>query len=111
MYFDLATLRSMAGHLNQEVGDFKTRFGVQWDPEASSYVIEVTDGSGCPLLDGDACTVHPVKPVQCRSFPFWPEVVESLETWKAASAGCPGIDHPEGTWFSWAEVKRRARDA
>ncbi len=46
----------------------------------------------CPFLEpGKGCTIHPVKPVQCRLFPYWPELVEDSAAWKATGVRCPGI--------------------
>ncbi|MEI8190170.1 MAG: hypothetical protein WCI75_10690, partial [candidate division NC10 bacterium] len=39
-----------------------------------------------------ACTIHPVRPVQCRTWPFWKSNVASPESWSLAAADCPGID-------------------
>lgn len=44
----------------------------------------------CPFLEG-GCKIHPVKPVQCRLFPFWPELVESAREWASTGEWCPGI--------------------
>jgi len=41
------------------------------------------------------CTVYPARPLQCRVFPFWDNVVCSSEAWKTAGRGCPGINHGE----------------
>jgi Fe-S-cluster containining protein len=30
--------------------------------------------------------------MQCRTWPFWQEVVESQESWKEAASECPGIN-------------------
>jgi Fe-S-cluster containining protein len=49
------------------------------------------DGGTCPFLEEGGCSVHPVKPVQCRIFPFWPELVESRREWKKTARYCPGI--------------------
>lgn len=47
--------------------------------------------SQCHFLEAERCAIHPAKPTQCRVFPFWPELVESREAWKATAAWCPGI--------------------
>ena len=48
-------------------------------------------GSQCHFLVGRGCSIHPAKPVQCRVFPFWPELVEDRKEWKRISKYCPGI--------------------
>ena len=40
-----------------------------------------------------ACTIHPVRPVQCRTWPFWKSNVASPESWSLTAADCPGIGH------------------
>ncbi|MDR0377195.1 MAG: YkgJ family cysteine cluster protein [Spirochaetaceae bacterium] len=37
------------------------------------------------------CTVYEARPVQCRTFPFWPDILASQETWDNAGLSCPGI--------------------
>ncbi|MEZ5401080.1 MAG: YkgJ family cysteine cluster protein [Bryobacteraceae bacterium] len=50
----------------------------------------------CPFLEpGKGCAIHPVKPVQCRLFPFWPELVENRAAWFVAGLDCPGIGKGE----------------
>lgn len=45
----------------------------------------------CHFLRESGCSIHPAKPTQCRTYPFWPELVESRENWDAAAGTCPGI--------------------
>jgi Fe-S-cluster containining protein len=45
----------------------------------------------CHFLRDGGCSIHPVKPVQCRIFPFWPELVESRREWKKTARYCPGM--------------------
>lgn len=51
--------------------------------------------SQCYFLGPSGCNVHPVKPVQCRTYPFWPELVEDRKAWKEEGARCPGIGKGE----------------
>ncbi len=48
-------------------------------------------GAQCHFLREQGCAIHPVKPAQCRAFPFWPELVADRAGWSATAAYCPGI--------------------
>jgi Fe-S-cluster containining protein len=37
------------------------------------------------------CVVHPDRPLQCRTWPFWRAVVHSPERWAEEAEGCPGM--------------------
>ena len=41
------------------------------------------------------CTVYNARPLQCRAFPFWDNIVCSSEAWETAGRGCPGINNGE----------------
>jgi uncharacterized protein len=66
----------------------------------------------CPFLADDGCSIHPAKPTQCRTFPFWPELVERPAAWKRTSRYCPGIGKGPliqiGTALEMAEEQRLA---
>jgi Fe-S-cluster containining protein len=66
----------------------------------------------CPFLLDHGCSIHPAKPTQCRTFPFWPELVENRKEWQSASQFCPGIGKGPliqiGTAMEIAEEQRRA---
>ena len=51
--------------------------------------------SQCHFLTAQGCSVHVVKPVQCRTYPFWPELVEDRTAWQDESQRCPGINKGE----------------
>jgi len=44
---------------------------------------------------GNGCTVYHVRPLQCRTFPFWDYILCSPQAWKNAGKGCAGIDRGE----------------
>src|ERR1700743_3544691 len=66
----------------------------------------------CPFLEEGGCSIHPAKPTQCRTFPFWPELVENTLAWKRTARYCPGIGKGPlihiGTALERAEEQRKA---
>jgi uncharacterized protein len=66
----------------------------------------------CPFLEDKKCAIHPAKPTQCRTFPFWPELIESRKEWARTAKHCPGIGKGPliqiGSAMEIAEEHRRA---
>ena len=50
---------------------------------------ELADGR-CSFYE-NGCTIYPVRPNQCKTFPFWFENLRSAKKWKRISRECPGI--------------------
>ena len=57
--------------------------------------LRIPRGGQCRFLRAEGCSIHPAKPMQCRIFPFWPELTESGRKWRQTAAGCPGIGKGE----------------
>ena len=53
--------------------------------------------------NGMGCTVYQARPLQCRTYPFWPSVVDSRESWDEEAKSCPGINH--GKLYSKEEIR------
>jgi uncharacterized protein len=52
--------------------------------------------SQCHFLTESGCSVHAVKPAQCRLYPFWPELVAYRDIWEyEGTRRCPGIGKGE----------------
>jgi len=51
----------------------------------------------CTFLDPQSrrCTIYPVRPAQCRTWPFWNSNLESPETWTRGQSVCPGMGKGE----------------
>lgn len=54
------------------------------------------------------CTIYPVRPLQCRTWPFWSENLSSQKAWSLAGRKCPGMN--EGRQYSVDQI-RQIRDA
>jgi len=51
------------------------------------------DDGGCIFLASQGgCSIYPVRPLQCRTYPFWPEIVNRRRDWRRESRRCEGID-------------------
>jgi len=56
-------------------------------------VVSYHDDGRCVFLQDDSrCRIYPVRPVQCRTYPFWPEVIHSKTAWQRESGRCEGIN-------------------
>lgn len=60
----------------------------------------------CVFLDkNERCSIYAVRPRQCRTYPFWPEAVDSRASWRATAKQCEGIGR--GDVIPVAEVRKR----
>jgi len=60
-------------------------------------------GDSCIFLVDERCRIYPQRPLQCRTFPFWPEVLKSKDRWTYLTTQCPGID--QGPLFPATTIK------
>jgi Fe-S-cluster containining protein len=59
--------------------------------------------------DGDrACAIYPVRPTQCRTWPFWPVNLRTPDAWARAGRRCPGISHGAHVTLDEIQAKRDA---
>jgi Fe-S-cluster containining protein len=49
----------------------------------------------CPFLESSGCRIHDVKPLQCRTFPYWPGLMDNRREWGQTGKWCPGIGKGE----------------
>ncbi len=68
-------------------------------------LIERPNGD-CIFWTPDGCEIYPARPVQCRTFPFWPEYIRSPKGWARAVARCPGCN--QGRLVPAEEIRKRA---
>ena len=81
-------VRAMASHLGLTVDGFRSRF-------VDGGRLKSGLGHRCALLDDGAhagCSVYPVRPEKCRTWPYWPEVLSDPERLAEARRLCPGIE-------------------
>ena len=71
----------------------------------------VGGGKNKPPTVKRTCTVYPVRPLQCRTWPFWDGNLASKENWKSASKRCHGMDRgPREFSLEQIEALKNAED-
>ena len=61
--------------------------------------IFLTDATG-----QKSCAIYPVRPNQCRTWPFWPDNLTTPNDWNRAAMKCPGINR--GRLYSFEEIEK-----
>lgn len=100
-------ITALAEHLGISRQQFAAQFVRPFPPDAldeDGRPYPGSDSPGNPLLsltetadhsciffaDG-RCTVYPVRPSQCRTFPFWMKNLRNEAAWQRVARSCPGI--------------------
>ncbi len=98
--------RALAGHLGLSLREFHARFTVRG--EHGYRTLRFVDGH-CVFLVGSSCSVHAAKPVQCRTWPFWPELLATRAAYaREVQSFCPGSRG--GDFVPAAEISRQLRE-
>jgi Fe-S-cluster containining protein len=69
-------------------------------------LVELRNGD-CVFYGEEGCKVYPVRPKQCRTFPFWPENVRSQRNWLDLGKECPGVGR--GELYAREEIEAASR--
>lgn len=69
-------------------------------------LLEKPNGDCVFWENGIGCRVYPVRPVQCRTFPFWKASIVSPQAWSRVSERCEGVGR--GKLYRAEEIRKRA---
>jgi len=104
VWITLPELYRIAEFLGIDDQEFTKRYVRRVNQRMS--LIEMPNGD-CVFYD-NGCKIYPVRPTQCRTFPFWPEIIARRQSWEEAAQECPGMN--AGRVFSETEIEKIAED-
>jgi Fe-S-cluster containining protein len=78
----------MAQHLGLTTSAFTRKHCEQTD---GIWRLKDMDASSCQFLQDRKCGIYPARPTQCRTWPFWPEVLNAKSWNKEVASFCPGV--------------------
>ena len=95
-------LTALADYLGIDEGEFRERY-ISKGQNDDVFELQSHKNGDCIFLEDERCQVYEVRPLQCRTYPFWPEIVKSSFRWNAAARDCPGIG--QGRLYSGQEIE------
>ncbi len=105
VYANRAERQAAARHLGVSL----SRFEEEWCRRDRGWFVFRDKGNACVFLDGKGqCSIYAHRPKQCRTFPFWPELLVDEETWeKDVASFCPGAG--EGDLYDLTTIRARMK--
>jgi Fe-S-cluster containining protein len=87
IYVGRDEIHRIAENISMDISPFIERYLY---PFRTGYSIKEHPDGRC-LFYEDGCTIYPVRPDQCKTYPFWFENLRSIKKWKRLARECPGI--------------------
>lgn len=99
VYLNLSERRQISSLLGMRTSSFTRRYCVR---EGNDFYLKHPERD-CAFLEGNRCSVYEARPIQCRTWPFWPENMNAT-VWERDVVGfCAGIG--KGRMFSADEIR------
>ncbi|MGR3310684.1 MAG: YkgJ family cysteine cluster protein [Candidatus Brocadiales bacterium] len=94
----------------EEIKKIANHVGISLDEFGKKYVrkvgaryslLEFANGD-CVMYD-NGCKIYPVRPCQCATFPFWPNILQTPADWEKITQLCPSVSN--GSLYSQKEIQ------
>lgn len=94
----------IAEYLEKPIGEVRL---LHTRPARGKVSLKEYANGDCIYFDPQSrgCRIYPVRPTQCRTWPFWNTNVQSPEQWQATQQSCPGAG--QGQFISLEEIEDR----
>jgi uncharacterized protein len=102
VYLSLKDRRALAQHFGLSTREFSRKF-CDKDENGNWKISDFT--SACRFLKGNKCQVYEARPTQCRTWPFWPEVMGARSWNREVASYCPGVG--KGRLWSEEEIRKQ----
>jgi uncharacterized protein len=99
VYLSFNDRRRLAVHFGLSTTEFTSKYT---EKEDGFYQLKYKD-KDCPFLKDHRCEVYAARPWQCRTWPFWPENMDSGVWEREVAAYCPGVG--KGRLYTAEEIE------
>jgi uncharacterized protein len=100
VYLSFSDRKRLASHHKMTTAAFNAKF-----TEKKDGVVQLKyKNKDCPFLKNNRCAVYEARPWQCRTWPFWPENMNSVVWQREIATYCPGVG--KGRFYSAEEIEK-----
>ena len=87
VYITREDIQVMAAHQDLFPHQFRRRHVTSSD----KFLVLRSKAGTCCMLKAGQCRIYPVRPKQCRTWPFWPENLSRRAWYGVVRKRCPGV--------------------
>ncbi|MCA8997464.1 MAG: YkgJ family cysteine cluster protein [Planctomycetaceae bacterium] len=97
-------IAAIAEYLDKPIGEIRL---LNTRPARGKVSLTEYANGDCVYFDPETrgCRIYPVRPVQCRTWPFWKGNVDTPAAWSGTQRECPGAG--QGDHFTREEIENR----
>ena len=109
VWVDEEEVQAIADYLDKPVGEIRLMYTRPFRNKVS--LTEYANGD-CTFFDPEkrGCTIYPVRPKQCRTWPFWSSNLTDEKAWESIKGDCPGAGGGDLISFDEIEIRRSVID-
>jgi Fe-S-cluster containining protein len=105
VFLDASRAEKIRVYLDLSPSWFRRRYLTR---DENTLILQSRDDGRCILLGkDDRCRAYAVRPAQCATYPFWPELVKTARAWRQERVRCEGIDCGDAVPVSFIEAALR----
>jgi Fe-S-cluster containining protein len=100
VWFNDNELLALAKFKDMDATEFANRYcKTGYKKRPGWHMLKTKAGSDhCVFLEnGTHCSVYGARPLQCSTYPWWPELMDEQNWLEEAEFVCEGINHPDST--------------
>ncbi|MCH9612625.1 MAG: hypothetical protein S4CHLAM102_11170 [Chlamydiia bacterium] len=97
-------INRLCKHLNIQREEFLKKYTRQVGRRIA--LLEDPKTYDCVFLKGKRCSVYEGRPIQCSTFPWWPEHTKTKKSWARLQDSCEGVNHKDSVLVSEEEIEK-----